>query len=154
MTKRADSAIFRADAVKAAIDGVQPPSHIALTAEHMPFWHAITQARHKDSWTQIDLAHAANLARTQHDIEKEQALLEGEGSVIFNERGTPVKNPRCAILEDLTRRAISLSRILQVHALATVGESKESRGKNSKARAAQETARMVEDDPLLAGAMH
>ena len=154
MTKRADSAAFRADAVKNALDGVQPPSHIALTADHMPFWHAITQARHKESWTEIDLTHAANLARTQYDIEKEQRLLEIEGSVIFNERGTPVKNPRCSILEDLTRRAISLSRILQVHALATVGESKESRGKNTKARAAQETARIVEDDPLLAGAMH
>ena len=151
MTKRADSAAFRADAVKNAIDGVQPPSHIALTADHMPFWHAITQARHRASWTEIDLAHAANLARTQYDIEQEQSLLEQEGSVVMNERGTPVKNPRASILEDLTRRAIQLSRILQVHALATVGESKESKRKNTAQRAAAFTASVIEDgDDLLA----
>ena len=151
MTKRADSAAFRADAVKNAIDGVQPPSHIALTADHMPFWHAITQARHKESWTEIDLAHAANLARTQYDIEQEQSLLEQEGSVVMNERGTPVKNPRASILEDLTRRAIQLSRILQVHALAIVGESKESKRKNTAQRAAASTASVIEDgDDLLA----
>ena len=148
---RSDSIAGRSDALSAAVEEVQPPAHIALRAAHMPFWRAITKARHRASWTEIDLAHAANLARTQYDIEQEQAALEQEGSVVMNERGTPVKNPRASILEDLTRRAIQLSRILQVHALATVGESKESKRKNTAQRAAAETAAVIEEcDDLLA----
>lgn len=148
---RSDSVAGRSDALSAAVDEVQPPAHITLRAAHMPFWRAITKARHRASWTEIDLAHAANLSRTQYDIEQEQAALEQEGSVVMNERGTPVKNPRASILEDLTRRAIQLSRILQVHALATVGESKESKRKNAAQRAAAETAAVIEDgDDLLA----
>ena len=148
---RSDSIAGRSDALSAAVEEVQPPAHIALKKSHMPFWRAITRARHRASWTEIDLAHAANLARTQYDIEQEQSLLEQEGSVVMNERGTPVKNPRASILEDLTRRAIQLSRILQVHALATVGESKESKRKNTAQRAAAFTASVIEDgDDLLA----
>ena len=148
---RSDIVAGRSDALSAAVDEVQPPAHITLRAAHMPFWRAITKARHRASWTEIDLAHAANLSRTQYDIEQEQAALEQEGSVVMNERGTPVKNPRASILEDLTRRAIQLSRILQVHALATVGESKESKRKNAAQRAAAETAAVIEDgDDLLA----
>ena len=77
-------------------------------------------ARARDTWTQIDLTTAANLTRTQADIERLQKDLDDQGYM----QGDKV-NPLAKLVDSLSRRALSLARALHVHAEATVGESRD-----------------------------
>ena len=140
------------DAAIAAMQAkeIQPPAHVRLRPGDEPFWSAIVRARANDTWTEIDLVHAANLARTQHDIEENQKLLDQEGFTLINERGTVVANPRHSILETLSRRAVALSRCLQVHAHATVGESRDQVPKAKAQSAARAVAEKAKDDDFIA----
>lgn len=153
--KRADSLHVMAQAFNDASNDYPAPAHVRLRDRDIPFWNAITRARARDTWTDIDLGHAANLARCQADIERIQEEIDTEGDTLVNDRGTVVMNPKHSLLETLSRRSIALCRTLQVHAIATVGESKQSRGKNSSQREAQRTvAQIDEDESLLARPMH
>lgn len=111
---------------------IEPPAYVHLRDGDRPFWEAIVTARARDTWNGSDLANAANLARCKADIERLQGEIDSEGDVIENQRGTPIVNPKHTLLETLTRRAMALSRMLHVHAEATVGESKDA-GKALKA---------------------
>ena len=105
------------------------PEHVQLRDIDMPFWYALVRARVKDSWNTVDLQHAANLARCQADIERIQQEILIEGDTLTNDRGTVVLNPKHSLLETLSRRSIALSKHIQVHAVATVGDSDKQRGK-------------------------
>lgn len=94
-------------------------------------------ARARDTWTDTDLTTAANLARTQADIEHLQARLDAEGYVI----GGKV-SPVATLIETLSRRAVALSRVLHVHAQATVGRSEDA----GNALANERQARAEHDD--------
>lgn len=146
--KRADSAHVHSEIMQAAVKSIPVPDCVKLDKKHMPFWNAITAAR--SEWTTVDLIHAANLARCMCSIEENQNKLAKEGDVIDNARGTPVMNPRFTILEQLSRRSVSLSSKIQVHAAATVGEAKLSRGKNTAKRNAIEAFEELGDDDLIA----
>lgn len=146
--KRADSAHEQSKIMADALKGKKPPAHLKLREGDEPFWNAIINARAE--WTDVDLAHAANLARCQADIETVQKMLDQEGMVVKNERGTMVANARFAILETLSRRSVAISSKIQVHAAATIGESKLSNGKNKAKRKSLEAMEEVEDDDLIA----
>lgn len=149
--KKTDTAAGAIDAFQAAAKEIDPPAHTNLRERDWPFWRAIVRARAHDSWTDIDLVHAANLARTQADIEKVQIELDEEGFTLVNDRGTVVANPKHSILETLSRRAISLSRSLQVHAHATQGDSHEQVKKNKAQSKAREVLESLEDESLIPG---
>ena len=151
---KTDTAAGSVAAFQGAASDIQPPSQTTLRDRDWPFWYAIVRARAKESWTDIDLVHAANLARTQADIEKVQIELDEEGFTLVNERGTVVANPKHSILETLSRRAVALSRSLQVHAHATQGDSHQQVKKNKTQAKARESLQAVEDDDLLARPMH
>lgn len=149
--KRSDSVEAAVSNYKDAHTSVKPPPFVKLRAADKPFWESITRAR-KD-WTDHDLVQAANLARAYADIEKLQKRLDKEGHVVQNQRGTQITNPIHGALEQLTRRAIALSRIIQVHAQATQGDSRDQKKKNAaKNAAAAAVAVEDEDDGLLARA--
>jgi hypothetical protein len=137
-------------AMQAALKELQPPPHVTLREQDWSFWGAIVAARARDTWTDVDLAHASNLARTQADIERVQRELDAEGFTLVNDRGTTVQNPKFSILETLSRRAVLLSKSLQVHAHATVGESREQTPKNK----AQAKARSAQIDELISRPVH
>lgn len=141
--QRKDSEGISSEIMQEAINGVNVPPHIKLRKQDLPFWKAIIDARLQ--WTSVDLAHAANLARCQADIEENQEKLDKEGSVIKNARGTPVMNPRFTILEQLSRRSVSISSKIQVHAAATIGETKLNRGKNKAKQDALNNMDKLED---------
>lgn len=145
--KRADSAHELTKIMQDAFTGIKPPAHIQLLERDLPFWNDIINARAE--WTNVDLVHAANLARCQSDIEHNQKLLRDEGEVLKNERGTPVMNPRFTILEQLSRRSVSLSSKIQVHAAATVGEAKQAKGKNTAKRNALNSLVMEKEEDFL-----
>lgn len=108
------------------------------------------RARTRDEWTDADLIAAAQLARCQREIERESEALEREGSVIENQRGTPIMNPRHSVLEQLSRRQLALMRSLRI-AGATVTGSKENLVKSRRLQQQAEKALAeVEEDDLLA----
>lgn len=146
--RRSDSIAAAVAATQAAALGpLEPPPHVTLRDRDRPFWNAIMQARARDTWNTADLAHAANLARTQADIERLQAEVDAEGDVTFNAAGSPVLNPKHKLLETLSRRAVAVARMLHVHAEATVGKSEDA----SKALANERAARDDADDDLIPG---
>src|SRR5574340_157090 len=99
-------------AVKAMLDvaegPLEPPDHVKLRDGDRPFWVGIVRARARDEWADADLVVAAQLARCQADIEREQGSLDAEGSVVENDRGTRVMNARVSVLEQLARREMAL----------------------------------------------
>lgn len=136
--RRSDSAAAAVAAAQAAALGPhEPPAHVTLREVDRPFWRSIMLARARDTWTEIDLTTAATLARTQADIEALQAALDAEGYMV----GEKV-NPRHAVIETLTRRAVALARVLHVHAEATVGKSEDA----AKALANERQARASSAD--------
>lgn len=130
---RTDTAKGAVTAMQNALQGpIAPPDHITLRDDARAFWNAIVQARARDTWNPSDLALAAQLARAQADIERLQAEIDSEGDVIGDKL-----NPKHRLLETLSRRAVSLARVIHVHAEATVGKSEDA----SKALAAERQAR-------------
>lgn len=138
----------RSDSAKAAVQAAQaaalgpfaPPAHITLRPQDRPFWDAVMLARARDTWTEVDLIAAANLARTQADIEMLQATLDAEGYMVEGK-----VHPAAELVEKLTRRCVTLMRVLHVHAQATVGRSEDA----GKALDLERAARAQEDDDLI-----
>lgn len=146
--QRSDSAAAAVAAVQAVSLGpLQPPAHVTLRPGDRPFWEAIMLARARDTWTDSDLATAASLARSQADIERLQTEVDLEGFTIPSGNGTPIVNPKHKLLETLTRRAVSLSRVLHVHAEATVGRSRDA-GK-ALANERQSSLPLDDEDDLI-----
>jgi hypothetical protein len=147
----------RSDSAKAAIEAAmaaasplpEKPAHVKLRAGDEPFWNNILRARARSEWTLTDLIVAAQLARCMADIEVESAKLDAEGSVIENQRGTVIMNPRHSVLEQLARREMALMRSLKMIGVAT-GEQRDLE-KGRKLQRDAETARAeVTEDSLLA----
>lgn len=149
---RKDSTHEKSAIVRQAIEGIEPPAHIDLPDDARPFWAAIIDARAE--WTDSDLALAAELAICQYDMQRHRRRLQEEGDIIKNDRGTKIVNPRHNLLETMSRRAVALSRLLQVHAAATLGETKLQKGKNEEKAKALNTAKQINKnnfDDLIPG---
>ena len=126
-----------------------PPAHVALRDGDRPFWDGIVRARARDEWTESDLVVAAQLARCQRDVEREQAALDVEGSVVENARGTNVMNARVTILEQLARREMALLRTLRMGG-RVAGDARDEMGRRKVQRQAEAARAELEDDELLA----
>ena len=133
-------------AVNAAKPLFDPPKCVKMRDIDRPFWDAIMVARARDEWTESDLITAAQLSRCMADIEKEAAALETEGSVIENQRGTPVMNPRHSVLEQLSRRQMALMRTLQITGTATRVDKSVRVNARDLERAARRTGEQMQDD--------
>lgn len=139
--KRSDSpAAAIAAAQSAALGPLNPPAHITLRTNDRPFWNAIVTSRPRDTWNDVDLASAANLARCQSDIETLQAVLDAEGMIIDGKA-----HPACELVEKLSRRALALTRAIAVNTVATVGRSADI----AKGAALERAARTDDDDDLI-----
>jgi hypothetical protein len=115
---------------RAAFDALQqasagwPPMPPTMRESERKFWDAVMIARLPQQWAQVDLLHAVNLARCLADIEVNREAILSEGMVITSPSG-PKLNPRNALLETLNRRALAITRVLQLHAVATIGGEKQ-----------------------------
>lgn len=116
----------RTDTAKAAVNASQnaalpplkPPACVKLRPGDRAFWNRIVNSKARDNWTDVDLITAAQLARAQADIEQLQKQVDDEGYILDGKI-----NPAAQMLETLSKRTVALTRVLQVHALATVGRS-------------------------------
>ncbi len=125
---RSDSAAAAVQAAQDAAQGpLEPPGHITLPDAARPFWAALVRNRPRHKWNEADLGNAAILAVTQmqvHDLigDVEQA----------------------ALVDKLTRRIVSLSRMLHVHPEATEGRAQDAGNKLALERDAE-----ADHDPLI-----
>lgn len=148
---RSDSAAAAVKAMlNAAKDDIAPPAHVKLRAGDEVFWGAVVRTRARDEWTETDLVVAGQLARCLHDIEKEQVLLDDEGTVTVNEKGTPVVNPRVSVLEQFARREMALMRTLRMGGKVPGEDPRSQAGKRKIERQSRAVKAEVEDDGLLA----
>ena len=99
----------------------EPPAHVKLRPWDMPFWDGIIAQRARDDWTEVDLVVAAQLARTQADIETE--------SQIGQDTDEPRKLmlERVVILDKLSNREMALIRTLRLAGLGNASDVKERR---------------------------
>lgn len=148
--QRSDSAAAALKAMmNAAKDDIPPPEHVKLREGDNVFWYGIVRARARDEWTEADLVVAGQLARCQHDIEKEQQALDAESTVITNERGTMVVNPRVSVLEQFARREMALMRTLRMGG-RVAGDSRDLAQTRKTERQSRKLKEELEDDELLA----
>jgi hypothetical protein len=142
-----------ASAVKAMVDAakgaLQPPAHVKLREGDAVFWDGVVRARARDEWTETDLVVAGQLARCLHDIEKEQALMDAEGTVVKNDKGTAVVNPRVSVLEQFARREMALMRTLRMGG-RIAGDARDESGRRKIERQSSKIKAELEDDGLLA----
>lgn len=125
---RSDSATAAVQAAQNAAQGpLEPPAHITLPAEARPFWDALMRNRPRHKWNDADLGNAAILAVSQMQV---HALI---GDV-----------EQVAVVDKLTRRILSLSRLLHVHPEATEGRAREQGNALEAEREAEQDA-----DPLI-----
>ena len=147
---RADSASSAVKAMlNAAKDTIQVPAHVKLRDGDMVFWDGVVRARARDEWTETDLVVAGQLARCLRDIEEEQQALDDEGTVIKNDKGTPVVNPRVSVLEQFARREMALMRTLRMGGRVAGAARDEAPGRKIE-RQSREIRKELEDDELLA----
>ena len=149
--KRARSDSAKA-AINAALGAASPlpdcPPHVKLRDHDRPFFENVLRVRTRDEWTETDLIVAGQLARCMSDIERESAWLEEEGSVIKNDKGTQIMNPRNSVLEQLARREMALMRTLKISGAST-GDTRDLQ-KGRKLQREAEKARAEVADDLLA----
>lgn len=142
--QRIDSATAAVQVMAAAAKDIFPPAHVPLDAADEPFWRSVIAEFARSEWTDHQLELAAMLARTMADLEREQRDLRTEGSVSVSERGTPVVNPRKAVVQMHAGTILALRRSLSLHARAQKGEARDA-GKR------REMAKAIEDDNAYQG---
>lgn len=147
---RSDSTAMQISAMlNAATPLPNAPAHVRLGPEHRPFWEDILRARTREEWTESDLVVAAQLARVQYDIERESEALDAEGTVIKNDRGTPVANPRAVVLERFAARQMALMRALLMAGVAR-GDKRDFAKSRDMQRKAEQARESLADEGLLA----
>ena len=152
--KRSDTATSRVAAVQALSKKLLPPKDVVLPPDAEVRFNRVVRARARETWTEIDLEHAANLACCLADLERLRAEVRDEGDTIENKRGTQVMNPKHTLMEVLSRRAVALSRLLHVHADATQGRSRDTGQKTKEEKRAAEALEIVDADDLIAPPIH
>ena len=152
--QRIDTAAGAVSTMKGAAAKIEPPDWVSVPKAARPFWDSITRTRAADRWTEPDLENAAELARAKARLERLNEELDHEDDIIMNQRGTPVVNPKHALLETITRRVVALSRMLQIHAEATQGKSRDQVKANKAQGKARATLKESQDDDLIAQPRH
>jgi len=142
-----------AAAIKAAEDAakgpLKAPAHVSLRECDEPFWVGIMASRARDEWSDADLVVAAQLAVCQADIEAETKAIQGETTVVLNQRGTMVVNPRVMVLEQYARREMALMRTLRMGG-RIAGDTRDEAGRRKVASQARKVQAELEEDALLA----
>lgn len=125
---RSDSATAAVQAAQNAAQGpLEPPAHVTVPEEARPFWDALMRNRPRHKWNDADLGNAAILAVTQSQVHRLIGDME-----------------QAALVDKLTRRIMSLSRLLHVHPEATQGRAQDQGNKLELEREAEQ-----ESDPLI-----
>jgi hypothetical protein len=132
---RIDSASEAVRVMGKAASAIVPPSSVPLEKCDLPFFASVIAEFARSEWTAHQLELAAMLARTMADLNREQLALRKEGSVMATERGTPVVNPRKAVVQMHASSILSFRRSLSLHARAQGGEARDVTKRRAGAKA-------------------
>ena len=131
---RIDSASEAVRVMSRAAATIAPPSNVPLEKCDLPFFASVIAEFARSEWTAHQLELAAMLARTMADLNREQMALRQEGAVAASERGTPVVNPRKAVVQMHAATILSFRRSLSLHARARKAARRETLRKGVLAR--------------------
>ena len=148
--QRIDSAAEAVRVASGAGRSIDPPSNVPLDASDLPFFASVIAEFARSDWTAHQLELAAMLARTMADLEREQRDLRVEGSVMASERGTPVVNPRKAVVQMHASSILSFRRSLSLHARAQGGEARDLGKRRAGAKAIEDGVDALGEDDLIA----
>lgn len=153
MTKKSRLTDTVTGAVALLQDAMKPlpaiPKHIKLRDCDLPFWTDILRARAREEWSDLDLVLAGQLARCQADIEIEQALIYSEGSIVVNDRGTSVTNPRLRALNELKQSQLATVKALALNATAKA-DPRDIAKKRQAFFSARDVAEEAQEEDLIA----
>lgn len=145
---RVDSVAEAVRIASAASEEIQFPENVPLDDGDVPFFKNVIAEYARAEWSAHQLEIAAMLARTMADLVREQDLLRTEGAVSYSEKGTPVANPRKAIVQMHASSILSFRRSLALHARAIQGEARDAAKRREAAKDIEAGA--TSDDELLA----
>jgi hypothetical protein len=95
---------------------VAVPRGITLdTDDERIIWEQFTSTRSPDSWRDFDLVLLAKTVKIEARIRKHQKELDAMGSIIENQRGTPIENPLFRIIDTLTRQQMAVIRSMSLN---------------------------------------
>jgi hypothetical protein len=135
--QRIDSVTAQVSVMAQATVEIVPPSNVPLDARDLPFFASVIAEFARSEWTAHQLELAAMLSRTMADLEQEQRSLRLEGSVLATDRGTPVVNPRKAVIQMHASTILSYRRSLSLHARAQGGEARDVSKRRDMAKAVE-----------------
>jgi hypothetical protein len=99
-----------------ASEVIAPPRGITLdTEDEQIIWEQFTATRSPDSWRDFDLVLLAKSVKIEARIRKHQKELDRMGSIIENQRGTPIENPLFRIIDTLTRQQMAVIRSMSLN---------------------------------------
>ncbi len=136
--------------MQSAMREMQPPGHVPLAEQDLPFWHSVIAEFARADWTEHQLELAAMLARTMAHAVAEHCLLRAEGFVLLRKSGATVANPRVRALQSLMGTILALRRSLLLHARARSGDSRNDAKRRDLARELE--SGIDHDDDLIARA--
>jgi hypothetical protein len=145
---RVDSASEAVRIAQSAQSQIHPPAHVPLEDRDLVFFANVIDEFARSEWTAHQLELAALLARTMADLNAEQLALRDEGSVMRTDKGTPVVNPRKAIIQMHASTILSYRRSLGIHARAQGGEARDVAKRRGQSKQIEDGA--AHDDDLLA----
>ena len=145
--QRIDSASAAVKIMAWAMRELAPPSHVPLEDCDWPFFHSVVAEFSRAEWTDHALELAAMLARDMANLERNQRQLREEGEVTVTERGTPVVNPRKAVVQATQSGILAMRRSLSLHARAQGGEARDVAKRRGIAKGVEADNPL--DDPLL-----
>lgn len=146
---RVDSQQEQVAAMSHAHREIDPPADMAGDMDeldHILFQEVIDEAP-KISWTPHAVRIAAMLARTIRDMLDDQKELRDEGSVISNDRGNFIMNPRRNACQGYASQIMALRRSLALH--ATAGGRTQDVGKRRQHQKNAQAAAPEDDDDLI-----
>jgi len=148
--KRADKNSITAalGSFQGAMQGVDLPQGIVLRSEaEKVIWEQFTRARAREDWRDLDLILLAKVVRMEGDIRTYQDILEVEGVVLQNNRGTQIANPMLGIIDTIERRQLAVIRSMSLN--QTASDPRTLNG-SAKAAASARSAGDSDDDGLIA----
>jgi hypothetical protein len=114
--KRSDSISDDVNAFAQANNAVALPRGITLDSEQEEIiWEQFTATRAQDAWRDFDLVLLAKIVKIEARIRKHQKELDAMGSIIENQRGTPIENPLFRIIDTLTRQQMAVIRSMSLN---------------------------------------
>lgn len=148
-----DSIQAETDIVAGAYTQIEPPEHITMAEGDMPFFYNVIAEFAKADWSKHQLELASLLARTMADFEREQLELREEGSIVKTDKGTPVANPRKAIVQMHSSTILSMRKSLALNARSQEGEARDIAKRRGKAKSLEQGVN-IEDDLIARPTAH